>query len=267
MDIPSLTAIITAGGKSERFSPTGVKKEFLKLEDGHTVLFHATAPFLTIPSLTSIIVTCPEGSEDETVVALEELANINGIPFLIIPGGESRTESVKKALEAYSNLPFKSDFISVHDGARPFIDTEKIISVLAAASVMGAAAPALKITDAIKEIDEGGKITGSLSRAKIIRVQTPQIFNAENLLKAYSSIENGSFDDDIAVYSKAGFPSYVVKGWEDNRKITFLSDIPDADSQIDEYIKNREEGRSSYKAVKRMRELMNQEEEGENRLW
>ena len=263
MNIPSFAVVITAAGASERFNKgreEKVKKEYLSI-DGHTVLYKAAEPFFELPGLVAMVVTCPKGAEDETVVALEDLVDVNGLPLLILQGGENRTESVRKAIKALSELPFNFDFIAIHDGARPFVTPDLIINTLATASVVGGAAPAIRVTDALKRLGKDGMIEANLDSTNAIRVQTPQIFNARNLIAAYHSIEAGvSAKDDIEIYTMAGFPCSVVQGSEENKKITYFRDIPNANEQIEEYLKARAEGRHSAKAVRRMRELINSKE-------
>lgn len=259
MNIPPFAAIITAAGASERFNKgrdEKVKKEYLSI-DGHTILYRATEPFLEIPSLRAIIVTCPKGCEDETAVALEDLASINGLPFLIVEGGKSRTESVKKALDALKNLPFGFEYIAIHDGARPYVTPEMIIRTLATASVSGAAVPAMRVTDAVKRLGSDGTISENVDRTGMVRVQTPQIFRTEWILDSYERVsEDDDFADDIEVLTTAGYPCSAVQGDESNKKITYFKDIPDAEKQIDEYLDARAKGRHSAEAVRRMRELM-----------
>ena len=131
MSMPPFALILTAAGSSLRFSSSfemgqSVKKEFLRI-DGHTVLFRACEPFFELPSLTAVVVTCKEGSEDETIVAMEDLADISTIPILFIKGGQTRQESVHLALERLSQLDIPFELVAVHDGARPFVTPELII--------------------------------------------------------------------------------------------------------------------------------------------
>ena len=264
MNIPPFAAIITAAGASERFNrgrEEKVKKEYLSI-DGHTILYRATEPFLEIPSLRAVVVTCPKGSEDETAVALEDLVNINGIPFLIVEGGDTRTESVKNALNALRNLPFGFEYIAIHDGARPFVKPELIIQTLATASIAGASAPVMRINDAVKRIGANGLIVENVDRTNLVRVQTPQIFKADWIFDSYERIsDDESFADDIEVLINAGYSCSCVQGDESNSKITYFKDISDADKQIEEYLEARDKGRHSADAVRRMRELMKQREE------
>ena len=137
MSIPSFALIVTAAGSSLRFSSAfedgeSVKKEFLSI-DGHTVLYRATEPFFEIPSLKAVVVTYKEDSLDETVVALEDLVDINTIPMFFVKGGSTRQESVRLAVEKLKcvNIPF--DYVAIQDGARPYVTPKLIINILATA--------------------------------------------------------------------------------------------------------------------------------------
>ena len=260
MSIPPFAAIITAAGTSARFSgeqKEKVKKEYLSIE-GHTVLYRAVKAFYETPGLSCVIVTCPEGSEDETAVALEDLIDIAAVPLLIVPGGVTRKESVRIALEKLSETPCIYDYIAIHDGARPYIDRNLIIRTLAAATIAGGAVPALSVTDAVRRIGKDGLIHETIDRNGLITVQTPQIFRKNEILDAYDKFPGLEADDDAAVFSAAGYECTVSRGSAENRKITYITDIPDAEKQAAEYVKAREEGRKSAAASKRMRELLQQ---------
>ena len=265
--IPPFALILTAAGSSTRFSKNqkeAVKKEYLKI-NGHTVLSGALRPFYSVPGLSAVVVTCPKGAEDETVVALEDLADISTIPLLITEGGMTRKESVENALNELRHLEIPFDYIAIHDGARPFVTERLIISTLAAATITGGAVPALRITDAVKKLGQDGLIAESMDRSSLITVQTPQIFLKEQILDAYDRFPGFSADDDAALFIKAGYKCTVSKGDPENKKITFASDIPDAEAQAEEYIKEREEGRKSAAASRRMRELLRMGDDDQNR--
>ena len=203
-----------------------------------------------------MVITCPSGSEDETIVALEDLADISSIPFLIIPGGMTRKESVKAALDELRELSVPFEYIAIHDGARPFADEGLIIRTLAAATVTGGAVPALRVTDAVKKLGKDGLISENVDRSPLITVQTPQIFRKAEILDAYDRYPSLEADDDAAVFINAGYSCTISRGSTENRKITYITDIPDAEKQAEEYIKARAEGRKSAAASKRMRELL-----------
>ena len=180
----------------------------------------------------------------------------------------TRKESVENALNELRNLveiPF--DYIAIHDGARPFVTEKLIISTLAAATITGGAIPALRITDAVKKLGNDGLIAESVDRSSLITVQTPQIFLKEQILDAYDKFPGFEADDDAALFIKAGYKCTISKGDPDNKKITFASDIPDAEAQAEEYIRERDEGRKSAAASRRMRELISMGSDDENRNW
>jgi 4-diphosphocytidyl-2-methyl-D-erithritol synthase len=263
MNIPPFALIVTAAGSSSRFlsdeTLPHVKKEFLSI-DGHTVLYRATEPFFELGSLSAVVITYEKDCLDETIVALEDLADLNSVPMLFSEGGETRAESIRNALTKLNEFAPETKFVAIHDGARPFVTPSLIIRTFASATVDGASVPAIFETDTIKRINEAGIISESIERKGVVRVQTPQFFDFHNLLKAY---ENASLDatDDSTLYVAAGFTCSVTLSDESNRKITYIDDIPDAKSQIEEYDRVRAEGRKSAAAVRRFRELANMKEE------
>ena len=118
--------------------------------------------------------------------------------------------------------------------------------------------PALRITDAVKKLGKDGLIAENVDRSPLITVQTPQIFRRDEILDAYNRFPGLEADDDAAVFISAGYSCTVSRGSIENRKITYISDIPDAEKQAEEYVRMREEGRKSAAASKRMRELLQQ---------
>ena len=257
MTIPPFALILTAAGSSSRFLSGGetpkVKKEFLSI-DNHTVLYRALEPFYELGSLQLVIITYEKDSLDETVVALEDLIDINTIPMLFVEGGESRSSSIKKALDKLKEVAPNTQYVAIQDGARPFTSPNLIIRTFANATVYGASVPAIKITDSIKRINEIGLITENLNRESIVRVQTPQFFTFKNLLISYNEADLTSLDDST-IYTAAGFNCSVTFTTEENKKITYLDDIPSAKEQIEEYVRSRDKGRESAQAVRRFREL------------
>lgn len=227
--------IVTAAGNSTRFNPDGnthTKKE-CSLIDGRSVLALSIAPFLNIPGLGNIVVTYPEGRLSLMSAALSSLAFPDETVLHFVKGGENRTQSVRNAVLYLSTLGGDGDdLIAVHDGARPFV-TEKLIKrILSDAEMYGAAAPGLRLTDAVKRCTESF-ITSSEDRNTLVRVQTPQIFTRCKLIDVYSSIKPGeSFQDDTEPYVMRGNSCFITEGDEENRKITFLPDLEKKEMRI-----------------------------------
>lgn len=260
MPIPSFALILTAAGTSERFNRDNkqapVKKEFLSLEDGKSILYHAALPFFEIGSLAAIIITHEKDALDETVVALDDLMDCNTIPMLFSPGGKTRQESIRGALAMLEDIHLDIPYVAIQDGARPYLTTELAITVFANATIHSGAVPALPLTDSVKKIDKEGNIISSPRRSELVSVQTPQFFDRVKLIEAYNKCMDANATDDSEIFTNAGFSCIAVPGDENNSKITYLSDIPNADAQISAYLEAREKGRNSRKAVRRFNELI-----------
>ncbi len=134
-------------------------------------------------------------------------------------GGNTRTESVRRGLEAIG----ESEFVAIHDGARPFVSPALINATIESAKKYGSGIAAVRSTDTVKEA-ENGTFIKSLSREKLWNVQTPQTFSLAQIKKAYNDI-NGDYTDDSEVYSLAGFSPKIVEGEYGNVKITTESDL------------------------------------------
>lgn len=251
MSFPEHAVIVTAAGSSDRFDKQGlgVKKEYLTIDE-HTVLYRAVEPFLQVPNVRAIIVTHPKGMDDQCAVALEEILDQNIIPIILVEGGKDRQDSVYNALKMLGSMSLPIDYVAIHDGARCFTTLDLIIRTLATATVFGGAVPALPPIDALKGIDKNGVITRHIERTETVAVQTPQIFHFPEILTAHQSANANakSYVDDTEVFTDFGMSVGICEGERENRKVTFLEDIPNAEEQIETYLKNLEEGRRKAKA-------------------
>src|SRR5438477_414226 len=110
-----LSAIIVAAGSSERM---GFDKLFA-LVSGKPIITHTIAAFERTDCVDEIILV---GRAD----SLGELQKIVGKPTKVkqvVAGGAERSDSVSVGLD---HLNPKSDFVAVHDAARPMITPDKI---------------------------------------------------------------------------------------------------------------------------------------------
>ena len=83
----------------------------------------------------------------------------------------------------------------------------------------------LKVTDTIKEV-ANEKVTKTLNRDVLFKVQTPQSFLKDKYLKAHKEFANkGVFSDDAGLFELAGFAVHTIKGEERNIKITTKEDM------------------------------------------
>jgi 2-C-methyl-D-erythritol 4-phosphate cytidylyltransferase len=213
----SLSAVVVAAGRSQRM---GFDKLLTPL-GGRPLLFHTIERLLQTQAPAEIILVIRPGSEDEMKAVIDPLAGKEIIR--LVPGGAQRQDSVRAGLNAVAD---SSEFVMVHDAARPFITRELIDTVLAAAKLSDAAVCGAPCSDSLKEVAEDGLVQKTVDRSKLWTVQTPQIFRTQLLRDAYrKAAESGeTFTDDTAVVEKAGHPVRIVLYHGINLKITTPSD-------------------------------------------
>ena len=126
------------------------------------------------------------------------------------------------------------DIVLVHDAARPFCSTELVSRAIVACGETGAAIPALEVTDTIKRVDAGGHVAGTIDRAQLRAVQTPQAFAFAALLEAHHrAAKEGrdDFTDDAALAEWAGIKVATFAGESGNVKLTTDEDFAKAEAR------------------------------------
>ena len=158
-------------------------------------------------------------------------AAVLGPDVRIVDGGDTRTASVRAALDAVST---GAGAVLVHDAARPLTPPDVVARVLAAlAGGAHGVVPVLPVADTVVLVDDDGVVTGTVPRAPLRRVQTPQGFDRATLVAAYAALEDGvEHTDDAAVVRAAGVPVTTVAGDERAAKVTVAHDLEMAELQV-----------------------------------
>lgn len=214
MERPFLSAILLCSGSSNRF---GSDKLFLKLL-GKTVLQRSLEAFEKSDTIDEIIVVCKENSADRIRKLIKKMRakKVSSVVF----GGETRFLSVREGLKAVSE---KSDFVAIHDGARPMISAECIKRVAEDAFEYGGAIASVPVKDTIK-VSFGGFIESTPERSRLYSAQTPQIFKTVEFKEAIEKEENIFLTDDSLVFERGGKRVFLSKGENTNIKITTPED-------------------------------------------
>ena len=111
----------------------------------------------------------------------------------------------------------------MHDGVRPFVSSEVIAACFDEAEKNGAAIPVMPMIDSLRETDEKG--SRPVDRSRYFAVQTPQVFDAVLLLRAYAQEFTPLFTDDASVVEELGEPIRLVTGNRENIKLTTPFDL------------------------------------------
>ena len=217
----NLSVIITAGGIGTRFS-SEVPKQFLSLM-GTTVLMRTLNSFFNWNPMNEIILTLPT----EWISYWEKLVKKHDfkIPHRIVDGGNERYHSIKNALDMCSG-----DFVMIHDGVRPLVDKGTLNRCLDALKNNKAVVPYIEIKDSIRKLIGANSV--SRDRKNYVVVQTPQCFDLKLIHRAYQGEYQEVFTDDASVAENNGLEIYLVKGNEENLKITTPIDFKIAESLI-----------------------------------
>jgi 2-C-methyl-D-erythritol 4-phosphate cytidylyltransferase len=195
----------------------GVPKAFFQL-DGRTLIERAVTGLLQSGVVDRVVVAVPADFIDEAKLIL-------GNDATVVTGGADRTESVGRALTAFSGAG-EPDFVLVHDAARALTPPALVVRVVEALRAgHSAVVPALPLSDTIKAVDANGVVLGTPERAGLRAVQTPQGFATELLLRAHQRAATGGFTDDASMIERIGGQVQVIDGDPLAFKITTRMDL------------------------------------------
>lgn len=214
--IADAALVIAAGGSGTRYGQGN--KLFAPLR-GIPLIVHSVRHLGPLFPPECRIMAIPAGAEKEFARVLENYAP--EIPFRLIHGGATRTESVQNALAA---IPDGVALAAIHDGARPLATPELLYQVLEAARRTGGAIPGRPVTDTLKKAGSDGLITGTVSRENLYAVETPQCFAVHLLREAYRRFPD-SLTDDAGTMEAAGYPVEIVLAPAPNFKLTRQEDL------------------------------------------
>jgi 2-C-methyl-D-erythritol 4-phosphate cytidylyltransferase len=212
----SVWAILAAAGRGERLG-LDRPKAFAKLND-RPLLAESLERLEASDWIERIVVAAPAGWEEPCILVAEEVAA--GKVAETVTGGETRTESVRRALE---EVPKAAALVLVHDAARPLVSDEVIERVVSGVGDgWDGAVPGLPVSDTVKRV-EGEGVAETIDREGLVVVQTPQAFLAEVLKRA---VESGSEAGDCAaLVEAAGGRVRVVPGDRRLVKVTEPADL------------------------------------------
>ena len=211
--------VVVAAGSGSRLGAE-VPKAFVRLR-GRALLSYAVERARGTRGLVAVVLVVPEDYADPS--RLTDLGVPLGPDTVIVVGGAERTDSVRAGLAALAVDP-RIEVVLVHDAARcltPPAVFDRVVAAVAAGA--DGAVPGLPVIDTIKVVDSVGGVTGTLQRASLRAVQTPQGFRAEVLRTAYASGHQAT--DDAALVEQAGGNVIVVDGDPLAFKVTTAEDL------------------------------------------
>jgi len=225
----NLRVVIAAAGIGSRMG-SKINKQYLNL-NSRPILTYSLNVFEEYKAVDEIVIVA---HTRDVEYCEKEVVKKYGYRKIsrVIAGGEQRQDSVWAGLQC---LEKDSDYVAVHDGARPLFSSHLLEKLLEEAREWGAAIPGLAARDTMKMVDRDGFVTMTLDRSSVVTIQTPQIFSFDELYQAYeSAYEEGYMStDDAALFEKYIGRVKIVPGEYRNIKITTPEDLIVAASLID----------------------------------
>ena len=221
------SAIIAAAGSSRRME--GRDKLWIPLA-GRITLARTIDVFEASPVIENILLVLnSERINDVTRLCQQEgWSKITGI----VKGGIRRQDSVRGGLDSLAKLAPTTQWVMIHDGARPLVTSDILEAGLIAAQEYDAAIAAVPVKDTIKQVEQGW-ISSTLDRSQLWAIQTPQVFSFSLIHHAHHTTQpEQEFTDDAALLEHLGKRVAVFKGSYSNIKITTQEDLLIAEALI-----------------------------------
>jgi len=222
----SIVAILPAAGLGTRMGADAPKQ--FRLLDGVPVVVFTLRRLAASPLIGRFLIAthADEIGPLNQRIAAERFSR----PIHVIEGGDTRQESVAKAL---AEVPQGTELVLVHDAVRPLVTRDQVERVVAEAQRCQAAILGIPAMDTVKEVkraslpEDVALITATIPRERIVLAQTPQVFEAGLLREAYARAAADGFtaSDEAALVERLGYDVHVVLGSERNLKITRPGDL------------------------------------------
>ena len=210
-------AIILAAGNGTRLS-NNIKKQFIKIHDKQLFLFSFDS--FCSSNIDKILIV----SSKEDINYVRSWVSSNEKFLDVIAGGETRQQSVKNALDYLKGILADDDVILIHDAARPLIKFPLINEVINKTIEYDCCSLILPIKDTIISLSNNN-YESTLERDKLASVQTPQGFKFKIIYEAHLKAMHSSATDDAQLVKSLGFNIHLIKGDEQNFKITTNEDL------------------------------------------
>lgn len=208
--------LLVAAGHGSRYG--GCKQ--LAVLKGKPVLVHCVRAFELCPGIFGYVVVVPK----RRLAVVKRMLRAYGVrkSIGVVPGGDTRAESVRAGLD---RLPDQG-YVAVHDAVRPLIQPGMLSWGLHICRKRGAATYGYPVTDTIKRV-AGADVRETVSRDNLIAVQTPQFFSLELLRRAHASALRAPREatDDCELVERLGVRPLWILGPRTNLKLTTAEDL------------------------------------------
>ena len=213
--VESVTVILLAGGTGNRFG-SKTSKQLININNETLIEICIKNLKKKINKIKILIV-----SNSKDFKTIKKIATKHDLLEPII-GGKNRHESVYRGLVSINQSPPK--FVLVHDSARPFVSRKVLDDLLNEAKKNSdCVIPVLPLSDSLRTVNKN-EITKVESRKDKFLVQTPQLCNYKELLKAHHNTTQ-IYEDESSLLMSTGTKITTIEGDPRILKITYENDF------------------------------------------
>ena len=215
-------AIVLAAGQGKRMN-SKVQKQFLLIKE-KPVLYYTLSAFENSPIISDVILVTGKDEIEYCKTEIVEKYDFKKVRK-VVAGGKERYHSVHEGIQAIDY----AEYVFIHDGARPFVDSEIIQRSYDAVKEYKACVAAMPVKDTIKIADENEFAVQTPDRKRVWQVQTPQTFEYPLIKDAYERLlaeePEGITDDAMVVETMTDCKVKLIEGSYRNIKITTPEDL------------------------------------------
>lgn len=216
----NVTCVILAAGASTRM---GENKLFIPIDDENRPVLAYTIQNVSRCKQVSDIIIVTQSHNIKHIQDIVKTYNFVKVKK-IVKGGKTRQES---CFCGAKEVDSSTDMLLIHDGARPFIDANKIKNLIDDVKRFKAATLGVMAKDTVKKLDENGFIKTTLNRGEIVNIHTPQGFSYSLYMSAMEHAIKNQLDytDDAQLMENIGIKVFVTDDDYSNIKITVPDDL------------------------------------------
>lgn len=220
----STIGLLIAGGSGNRMHQD-IPKQFITVYERPVIVYTMEA-FQKHPEIDAIAVVCIEGWE-QVLWAYAKQFNITKLKY-VIQGGKNGQDSIRNGVYELEKHYEKDDIVLIHDAIRPMVSAEIISDCISKTKKFGNAITVIPCAEAMLQTEDGLSSTGSYSRDKLKRTQTPQGFTIHNICDLHRRALEAGITNSVAsctLMIEMGEQVYFSTGSEKNIKLTTVEDI------------------------------------------
>lgn len=227
-----VTALLLSGGNGTRMG-VDTPKQYIKIND-RPIISYCLQTLLTHEKIDAVQIVADEMWHDAILqcatdlCGAEEDQNSSKLRGFSKPG-KTRQLSILSGLEDIRKYAGESDYVLIHDAARPLLAAKQISDCLdAVLAGHDGVIPVLPMKDTVYFSEDGERITSLLERSRIYAGQAPELFVLGKYYEANRALLperilkiNGSTEPAVM----AGMDIAMIPGDEGNFKITTKADL------------------------------------------